>query len=97
MGTYGPGFQPLSQLNGYETQGVALGWYGARRWRFLPGLTGRKILAAVPGRAGLLWCPLFVGTGAVEGGDGDVVEAEVDAELGGVVDEVVEEHDAERF
>ena len=43
----------------------------------------------------LLWGPLFVGGGAVEGGDGDLVEAEVDAELGDVVDHVVEEHGAE--
>ena len=35
---------------------------------------------------------LFVGGGAVESGDGDFVEAEVDAELSAVVDEVVEEH-----
>lgn len=37
----------------------------------------------------------FVGGGAVETGDGEVVEAEVDAQLGSVVDEVVEEHEAE--
>ena len=40
----------------------------------------------------LLRGPLFVGGGAVEGGYGDVVEAKVDAELRGVVDEVIEEH-----
>ena len=34
----------------------------------------------------------LVGGGAVEAGDGDVVEAQVDAELGAVVDQVVEEH-----
>src|ERR1700761_8742537 len=37
----------------------------------------------------------FVGGGAVEAGDGEVVEAEVDAELGDVVDHVVEEEAAE--
>jgi len=36
--------------------------------------------------------PLLVGGGAVEGGHGDVVEAKIDAELRGVVDEVIEEH-----
>jgi hypothetical protein len=36
--------------------------------------------------------PLLVGGWAVEGGDGDVVEAEIDAKLRGVVDKVVEEH-----
>ena len=35
-----------------------------------------------------------VGGGAVEWGDREVVEAEVDAELRTVVDEVVEEHGA---
>src|SRR5581483_9585151 len=39
--------------------------------------------------------PLFVGGGAVEGGHREVVEAEVDAELGDVVDHVVEEEAAE--
>lgn len=34
----------------------------------------------------------LVGGGAVGGGNGDVVEPEVDAELGAVVDDVVEEH-----
>jgi len=34
----------------------------------------------------------FVGGGAVDAGDGDVVEAEVDAELGAVVDEVIDAH-----
>src|ERR1700753_3851692 len=37
----------------------------------------------------------LVGGGRVEAGDGDVVEAEVDAELGDVVDHVVEEEAAE--
>jgi hypothetical protein len=37
---------------------------------------------------------LFVGGWAVESGDWDFVEAEVDAELAAVVDEVVEEHGA---
>src|ERR1700761_9269900 len=37
----------------------------------------------------------LVGRGAVEAGDGDVVETEVDAELGDVVDHVVEEEAAE--
>lgn len=45
--------------------------------------------------SGLLGGPLFVGGGAIEAGDGDVVEAQVDAELGDVVDHVVEEHGAE--
>src|SRR6185437_7791065 len=43
----------------------------------------------------LLGAERFVGGGAVEAGDGDVVEAEVDAELGDVVDHVVEEEAAE--
>ena len=38
---------------------------------------------------------LLVGGGTVEGGDGDVIEAEIDAELCCVVDEVVEAHLAE--
>jgi len=38
---------------------------------------------------------LLVGGWAVGGGDGEVVEAEVDAELGAMVDEVVEEHAAD--
>ena len=42
-----------------------------------------------------LGAPLLIGGWAVEGGDWDVVEAEIDAELRGVVDEVVEEHLAE--
>jgi hypothetical protein len=37
---------------------------------------------------------LFVGGWAVESGDGDFVEAQVDGELAAVVDEVVEEHAA---
>jgi len=43
----------------------------------------------------LLRRPLLVGGGAVERGYGDVVEAEVDAELCSVMDEVVEAHLAE--
>ena len=35
---------------------------------------------------------MLVGGGAIEGGYGDVVEAKIDAELRGMVDEVVEEH-----
>jgi len=35
---------------------------------------------------------LFVSGWTVESGDRDVVEAEVDAQLRGVVDEMVEEH-----
>ena len=44
---------------------------------------------------GLLRSEGFVGGGAVEAGDRDVVEAKVDAELGDVVDHVVEEEAAE--
>ena len=40
---------------------------------------------------------MFVGGGAVERGDGDVQEAEIDAELGDMVDHVVEEEVAEHF
>jgi hypothetical protein len=47
------------------------------------------------GAAILLWGPLLVGGRAVEGGDGDVVEAEIDAELRSVVDEMVEAQTAE--
>ena len=38
-----------------------------------------------------LWGEGFVGGWAVDAGDGQVVEAEVDAELGAVVDHVAEE------
>ena len=37
----------------------------------------------------------FVGGRAVDGGDGDVVEPEIDAELGAVVDDVAEDETAQ--
>src|SRR5580658_467408 len=80
----------------------------ARICRYAPIRISRSIQGFRPKKSGteretkasghleaLLSTEGFVGGGAVEAGDGDVVEAEVDAELGDVVNHVVEEEAAE--
>ena len=56
---------------------------------------GKADLRAACGAVVRLKPDLLVAAGAVEAGDGDVVEAEVDAEDGAVVDDVVHEEAAD--